>query len=81
MTKAIETWAKQQVISNLSGEDTADRFDEVKRVCDLIGKVRETFDDAAKAQGNDTIRKVRSDSGERGVKLSAEERAAKLLGL
>lgn len=83
---AFEAWVKNTMVSLIVGEDTAPMFDTVSRVCNITAKLRAAFDEAAKSQGNATIRQARSDSGktesltDEQRKAKAEAKAAALLG-
>lgn len=74
--EVLKTWAKANMISFLLGEDTSERTVEVRTVVDIVSKVRKAHDEAAKEQGNETVRAIRSDSGKTDT-LTDEERKAK----
>lgn len=86
IVEAVKAWANPLIVGYLLGEDVTASTDDVRKVVEMIARVRETHDDAAKVQNAPTIRKVRNDSGvtakvtddER--KAAAAAKAAALLG-
>lgn len=86
LESALKAWAKENMISFLLGEDTTERTDSVRMVVDIVSKVRKAHDEAAKSQGNPTIRGIRSDAGKTEAltdeqrKAKAEAKAAELIG-
>lgn len=74
----LRMWAKANMIAFLLGEDTSEFTDDVRTVVDIVSKVRKAHDEAAKDQGNETVRAIRSDSGKTET-LTEEQRKAKAL--
>ena len=74
----IRVWGKALCVGYMLGENTAESTDDVRKVVDMIARLRETHDEAAKEQGNATVRKTRTDKGTAEV-LTADELKAKAI--
>ena len=72
----VKVWAKDIIVRCILDEDTNGMRDEVSAIFEHVSKVRVMFDNAAREQGNPTIRKQRSDTGKTDT-LTADEKAEK----
>ena len=77
----LESWAKGLMVDFILGKDTTDTTADLRRVVEIVTKVRQLHDETAKAQGNETVRKVREDSGKGKAELTEAEAAAKAAAL
>ena len=78
-SEVVRSWGKSVIVRCVLDENTSEFRDEVSEIFEMVTKVRVMFDNAAREQGNETIRKQRSDTGKVTSALSDEEKAAKAL--
>ena len=77
----LESWAKTVMVSLILGGQSTEHTDDIRRVVEVVTKVRQLHDETAKTQGNPTVRKVREDSGKGKAEITEEEAAAKAAAL
>lgn len=71
----VEEWTNSLSVKFIMGEDTSSHTELLKKIVDMVGIVRKFHDEAAKEQGNPTIR-GQKESAQKTV--TAEDAAKKL---
>lgn len=71
----VEAWTNETAVYFVMGLDTTTQTDLIKEIVNMVGIVRKFHDEAAKEQGNPTIRGQKETTVK---EVSAEDAAAKV---